>query len=105
MAHKTKNPRGSGKAGPTSLIIPLEIFLNGGSQYLHTYLFSMEFGRKKRALLPYSFYKSSGASYDWVWLGHVPTVARDASRPGLGFVASLETSPIFFPTLYTNYLH
>lgn len=100
MAHKTKNSRGSGKAGPNSLI-----FLNCGSQYLHTYLFSMEFGRRKRAPLPHSFYKSSGTSYDWVWLGHVTTVARDVAGPGLGCVVSLETSPISFPTLYTNYLH
>lgn len=44
----TKNSRASGKAGPSSSIMSLGLSLHSGFQHFHTYLFSMEFGKKKK---------------------------------------------------------
>lgn len=73
MDLKTKNSRASGKAGSSSSIMSLGLFLYGGSQCLHTYHFNMEFGREIKELFPPSSSCKSSRTYsNWVWLGHVP---------------------------------
>ena len=100
MAHKAKNSKASGKAGPGRSIMSLGVFLHGSSQCLPTSLFSMEFGRKKRAFYPpSSSCKSSGTIRIGPGLIMCPTAARECTIQ-IGHMVSLETSPAPPPTKY-----
>lgn len=114
----TKNSRASGKAGPSSSIMSLGLSLHSGFQHFHTYLFSMEFGKKKKKnkvlflYFPNRSCKSSGTYSDWIWLGFAPipepiTAARETLfiLASLGHVVSLETSPTPPLPTYTQLLN